>query len=218
LDKVEFSQPQRTSGEGSEGLGVRFAIAGMRLDLGGIAKGYIAQRAAEVLQRRGISSAMIDTGGNIYCLGTRPDGEPWRIGIRDPRGVEGDEAEILLRISLEDQAVSTSAHYYRFFKIGRQRFSHIINPRTGWPVQETDLSPSGSEGPVSQSVASVTVVGPDAGLCDGYSTAIAVMGAESGVKMIDKLPSYECYVVTEDAEGNLVERRSRGFAALQARP
>lgn len=211
MDKIHFSLMKAKTKEKVDGkersseterIGVFFTILGMRLDLGGIAKGYIVRQAALVLKKRGIKGAMVDAGGNIHCLGTRLDGKPWRIGVQDPREVEG-APRIVARISLENLAVSTSAHYYRFFEIGKKRFSHIIDPRTGWPVDKR--------------VGSVTVVGPDAGLCDGYSTAIAVMGPADGIKMIEGMQGYECLVILQDEQGKLTQKRSSGFAAIELR-
>jgi thiamine biosynthesis lipoprotein len=140
---------------------------GMRVDFGGIAQGYAADRAALILRQRHVKSAIIDIGGEVLTIGRAPQNRPWRVGIRNPRG-----KGIIETIELQDSAVSTSGDYEKFFIINNQRFPHIINPKTGIPAQE---------------FASVTVFADNATLADALSTAIAIMGPVRGFQFLDSL-------------------------------
>ena len=140
---------------------------GMRVDFGGIAQGYAADRAALVLRQRHVKSAIIDIGGEVLTIGRSPQERPWRVGIRNPRG-----KGIIETIELQDLAISTSGDYEKFFIVDGKRYPHIINPKTGLPAQE---------------FASVTVVADNATFADAMSTAIAVMGPRAGADFLDSL-------------------------------
>lgn len=132
--------------------------SGMMLDLGSVGKGYAGDLAAQVLKEHGIASALLDLGGNIQAVGTKPDGSPWRLGLRDPFS---DSTLGVLEIS--NQAVVTSGAYERYF-IGEDgiRYGHIIDPGTGYPVES--------------GLASATVIAEEDRLCDALSTSLYVMG------------------------------------------
>jgi thiamine biosynthesis lipoprotein len=140
---------------------------GMRVDFGGIAQGYAADRAGLILRQRHVKSAIIDIGGEVLAIGRSPQLRSWRVGIRNPRGQGIVEA-----IELQDSAVSTSGDYEKFFIIGNKRYPHIINPHTGLPAQE---------------FASVSVIAKTATLADAMSTATAIMGPERGIEFLDSL-------------------------------
>jgi len=139
--------------------------ADMQLDFGAVAKGRAGGLAAELLREMGITSACLNLGGNVQTVGSRPDGTPWRVGLRDPLGEEGDYLAIL---SVEDQAVVTSGGYQRYFDLDGERYWHILDPESGYPARSGLLS--------------VTVVGPSGTVCDGLSTALFVMGEEQAVE------------------------------------
>ena len=160
---------------------IRFRAPGVRINLGGIAKGYAVERAAALLRERGVRHAVLSAGGDTRVLGDRR-GRPWMIGIRHPR-LEG---EIVTRLPLVDEAVSTSGDYERFFEEDGKRYHHILNPRTGRPTE---------------GVLSVTVIGPDATTTDGLSTSVFVLGPEAGLELIERFPGYEAVIV--DAGGRL---------------
>lgn len=143
---------------------------GMSIDLGGIADGYMVDSAVGKLKENKIDSALIDVGGDIYCLGTNR-GEPWRVGVRDP----GVVADILEQELLVDEAVTTSGNYEQFFDFNGKRYSHLIDPRTGYPVQN--------------SVVSVTVVTKNCVSADGLATAFFVLGEEGVARFIAMRPS-----------------------------
>ncbi len=140
---------------------------GMELDLGGIAKGYAVDRAVSLLREKGATSALVNLGGNIYALGTPPGKDGWSVGIRDPHGGAAITGTILLR----DEAVATSGNYENFVVIGEKRYGHIVDPRTGRPVDR---------------VLSVTVVAPTALATDALSTGLFVLGPDGGRDIVDR--------------------------------
>ena len=160
---------------------VRFTKAGVRINLGGIAKGYVVERGIDILRRNGVQHASVAAGGDSRLLGDRR-GRPFIIGIRDPR----KDGEVAIRIPLEDEAISTSGDYERYFEEDGVRYHHIIQPSTGEPASE---------------VHSATVFGPDAVMTDALSTSVFVMGVDLGLRLIAGLPDYESIVI--DADGQI---------------
>jgi FAD:protein FMN transferase len=154
---------------------VHFKQPGVRINLGGIAKGYAVQHAADLLRAKGVEHALLNAGGDTRVIGDRR-GQPWIVGIRHPRL----ENEVITRLPIVDEAISTSGDYERFFEEDGKRYHHVINPRTGRPTE---------------GVLTVTVIGPDGTMTDGLDTAIFVLGAEEGLEMIKKYPEYEAIVV-----------------------
>jgi len=140
---------------------------GLKLDLGGIAKGYIIDKVVERLKKEGIESALIDVGGDIFCLGKYKN-RKWRIGIRDPQ----DKNKIIFAFSLTNQAVATSGGYEQYFEFKKKKYSHLINPLTGFPQDNKILS--------------VTVAAEKATLADSLATAFSVMGYEKIKEFIRK--------------------------------
>jgi thiamine biosynthesis lipoprotein len=160
---------------------VRFDSPGVRINLGGIAKGYAVERAAEMLRRQGVEHAVLNAGGDTRVLGDRL-GKPWIIGIRHPRL----EDAVVTRLPLVDQAISTSGDYERFFEEDGHRYHHILNPATGEPTE---------------GILSATVIGPDAAMTDGLSTTLFVLGPDKGLALIEMLADYEAVIV--DSSGRL---------------
>ncbi|MGZ5130000.1 MAG: FAD:protein FMN transferase [Caldimonas sp.] len=161
---------------------VRFARPGMRIDLGGFAKGHAVDNAARLLRARGIAHAMVSAGGDSRVIGDRR-GRPWTIGIRDPRRASG---ELVAVLPLEDVSISTSGDYERFFVEGGERFHHLIDPATG-------RSPGG--------VRSVTVLAEDGLTSEALSKTVFVLGVEKGLALIASQPGVDAVVV--DANGAL---------------
>jgi thiamine biosynthesis lipoprotein len=159
---------------------IKFAKGGMAIDLGGIAKGYAVDAAIKVLKERNIKSAMVDAGGEIYALG-RKEGKPWRIGIRHPRKT----GEVLGIVELEDQGISTSGDYERFFFFKGKRYHHILNPKTGYPADECQ---------------SVTIVAKKAAFADGLATGVFVLGPREGMDLIESLEGVEGVIVDNEGE------------------
>lgn len=175
--------PQRPS--------LRFLRPGMRIDLGGFAKGHAVDRSVRLLQRLGIRHAIVSAGGDSRLLGDRR-GRPWTIAIRDPR--QADAVAALL--PLQDVAVSTSGDYERCFMRDGVRHHHLLDPRTG-------RSPS--------HIRSVTVVAPDGLTAEAMGKTIFVLGIERGLAIAEQLPGVDAVVI--DADGRL--HGSAGFESLQ---
>ncbi len=162
---------------------VLLARKGMTLDAGGIAKGYAADRAVEILRAEGIKAALVAVAGDIRGYGSRPDGAPWRVGIKDPRG-KGDN-DLIATIELRDMAISTSGDYERFFIEEGTRYHHLIDPKTGHPAR---------------GLRSVTVVGPLAVYTDSLATALFVSGVEKGLEIARDL-GYDALMI--DGKGKI---------------
>lgn len=143
---------------------------GMMIDLGGIAKGYAADRAADTLKQRGIASGIVAIAGDIKTFGRKPDGKLWKVGIRNSRAT-GPEDEIMATVELADAAISTSGDYERFFTSDSVRYHHILSPITGRPAGMCRSS---------------TVIAPQGVLADSFSTAVFVLGPESGLRILEE--------------------------------
>jgi len=141
----------------------------MLIDTGGIAKGYAADRAAEVLKNNGIRSGLVSVAGDIRTFGTKPDGSPWKIGIRNPRPQRSQD-DLLGTVDLKDVAISTSGDYERFFILNGQRYHHLLSPRTGRPARECR---------------SVSVIAKESVLADAFATAIFILGPEKGMEVLE---------------------------------
>lgn len=152
---------------------------GMELDLGSIAKGYTGDAILAMLKGAGITSAMVDLGGNIQTLGEKPGNTPWKIALKNPSG-EG----YLGYLSLAGQTAITSGSYERFFEENGRRYWHILDRETGFPADS--------------GLVSVTVVGEDGALCDGLSTALFVMGKEKGLALWRSSQDFEAIFVEEN--------------------
>lgn len=159
-------------------LTVRFELPGVRVDLGGIAKGHAVDRGIELLRAHGIERAMVNAGGDTRIIGDR-FGRPWITGIRHP----DDERRVILRIPITDAALSTSGDYERFFEEGGVRYHHILDPKTGDSARR---------------LRSVTIIGPSATRTDALSTSVFVLGPEAGIELVDGLEDVDAVVVTPE--------------------
>jgi thiamine biosynthesis lipoprotein len=148
-----------------------------QLGLGGIAKGYIVDRAARILRAAGVRSFLAQAGGDLYGSGSKPDGKPWVSGIRDPRGPEGEYFAVL---ELTDHAFSTAGDYARQYVVGGKRYHHIIDPTTGYPATASR---------------SVTVWAPDATTADAVDDAVFILGPERGLKLVESLEGVGAVIV-----------------------
>jgi thiamine biosynthesis lipoprotein len=157
---------------------VFFTRPGMRIDLGGIAKGHSVDRGIEILQKQGITRAMVNAGGDTRILGDR-FGKPWVVGVRDP----DHEGRMFLRLPLSDTAFSTSGDYERYFDEDGKRFHHIIDPKTGDSARK---------------VRSVTVISGNATRTDALTKSVFIMGPEDGIAFINTLPDVDAVAVAPD--------------------
>jgi len=179
-------------------LTVRFAVDGMKLDLGGIAKGYAIDRSIEAMQTGGAIGGMVDVGGDIRCFGLPRQGrDTWRVGLQNPTQIEAGEpnhvigaGRVLLVLKLENAAVATSGGYRRFVLIEGKKHSHIIDRRTA----------AGAEG-----LSSATIISQNAIDADTLATAVSVMGAEKGLALIEKTPGTEAILLTPSPEYQLIK-------------
>jgi thiamine biosynthesis lipoprotein len=160
---------------------IAFSKPGMRIDLGGIAKGHAVDRCISLLRELGVKQALVTAGGDSRMIGDRW-GRPWSIGVRDPR----NEDKLTAVIPLQDVAVSTSGDYQRYFEEDGIRYHHIINPTSG---------------DSARALRSVTIIGPDATTTDALSTSVFVMGRESGLELINRMPDIDAILV--DQKGQL---------------
>lgn len=154
---------------------------GMALDLGAIAKGYAADEAARILRENGVESGLIDLGGNIYALGKKPDGRPWKIGVQNPFEPRGSSFATL---EVADKTLVTSGIYERYFEKNGKRYHHILDTSTGFPVEN--------------GLASVTIVSESSIDADAMSTMAFSMGLNSGTKFIERQKGVEAIFVTTD--------------------
>jgi thiamine biosynthesis lipoprotein len=160
---------------------IGFTRPGVRIDLGGIAKGYAVDRCIQLLQAQGIRNALVTAGGDSRMIGDRW-GRPWTIGVRDPRRKDG----VVALLPLKDVAVSTSGDYERYFDDQGVRYHHIIDPKSGDSARELQ---------------SVTIIGPDATTTDALSTSVFVLGRERGLDLVNRLPDIDAILV--DSKGRL---------------
>ena len=161
---------------------VKFAIEGMRLDLGGIAKGYGIDKAIEAAKKVGALGAMVDIGGDVRCFGIPAKGKDhWLVGLQDPNlPADTPGLDIMLKLRITNDAVATSGDYQQFVIINGKEYSHIIDRQTG----------TSSEG-----LSSVTIIADNATDADALATAVSVMGAEKGLALIENLPETEAILI-----------------------
>ncbi len=210
-----------------------FEKEGMALELGAIAKGYIADQIKEFLVSKGVKSAIIDLGGNILCIGSRTDGEPFRIGIQRPFA---DRQEQIAVVEIADKSVVSSGIYERFFEKNGVFYHHILNPKDGYPyennlvsvtivVEIADKSVVSSgiyerffekngvfyhhilnpkDGyPYENNLVSVTIISDESVDGDGLSTSCFALGLEGGMELVESLPDVQAIFITEDGEVHL---------------
>jgi thiamine biosynthesis lipoprotein len=179
---------------------VRLALPGMRLDVGGIAKGYASQAALEVLRAQGVTRALVGGAGDIVVGDPPPDAPGWTIGIA---GLNPEASPPETYVLLKNQAISTSGDAERFVIIDGHRYSHIINPVTGMAVEDR---------------ASVTVIAPDGATADALETSVYLLGPERGLKLIEETEGTAAIYVRATPEGIRTFESSRFKAIPRTRP
>lgn len=154
---------------------------GMRIGFGAIGKGYAADKAKQLLISEGVNGGIINASGDLTTWGTQPDGSPWMVGITNPL----NKNKVFSWFPLDNNAVVTSGNYEKFVEFNGKKYTHIIDPRTGWPVS---------------GLTSVTIFAPKAELADALATSVFVMGRETGIDFINQLPGMECVIVDDNGK------------------
>lgn len=167
------------------------------LDLDGIAQGYCVDYLSSFLMARGITHFIVEIGGEVYAHGTDSSGNPWRVGIQDPAFLMGVKLTEDMVIPLAGNAITTSGSYQKYVQFGDQYFSHIIDPRTGYPVDNN--------------LVTVTVLAPKAILADGLDNAFMVMGMHATFSWLEKNPDIGVYMVYRDQNGQLSDTSNSYF-------
>jgi FAD:protein FMN transferase len=171
-------------------------LAAVTVDLASIAKGYGVDQVARLIEGAGFRNYLVEIGGEVYAAGRRPDGRKWRVGINRP--VKKAAASAVYRaLDLQDQAMATSGDYRNFEIIGGRAYSHIIDPRSGYPV--------------THGVVSTSVVAPNCTLADGLATALMVLGPVKGISLLNNLDAVEGLIIVQKADGSLENHWSRGL-------
>ena len=185
------ARPQKTS--------IFLEKAGVRIGLGGIAKGYAVDKAAAILDKAGLTSFFVQAGGDLFTRGKKPDGTEWQTGVRDPRGPANSYFAIL---PVSDHAFSTAGDYERSYIVDGKRYHHIIDPRTGYPATASR---------------SVTIWARTAFLADEIDDAVFILGPKEGLALVESLDGVGAVIV--DAKNNLcVSKRLEGKVRLTAVP
>ncbi|MGJ8745062.1 FAD:protein FMN transferase [Polaribacter sp.] len=162
-------------------------LKGMKIGFGAIGKGYAADKAKELLISKGVSSGIINASGDMNTWGKQPNGNEWKIAITNPL----NKNKVFALLPITNGAVVTSGNYEKYVNFNGKRYTHIIDPRTGYP---------------SSGIISVTVFAPKAELADALATSIFVMGKETGVDRINQLPKIECIII--DDQGNITKSKN----------
>jgi len=164
---------------------VRFSVEGMKIDLGGIAKGYAIDRAVEAMKAAGAIGGLVDVGGDIRCFGVPLKGRSrWLVALQDSKNTSGGnvrEGKYILTLDVQGATVATSGDYRRFVEIDGKRYGHIIDAKSGFSSGE---------------LSSVTIISPLAVDADALATAVSVMGKEKGLRLVESLPYTEAIVIT----------------------
>ena len=155
---------------------------GAQVDLGALGKGWAGDEAVAVLREYGVTSALLDLGGNVQALGTKPDGSAWRVGVQDP----ADTERLLGTLLLQDACAITAGGYQRYFEQDGVRYHHILDTSTGWPVQNE--------------LAGITILASDAFDADALSTTVFAMGLEEGTAFVEGLDGVEAVFITRDEQ------------------
>ncbi|MFP4471977.1 MAG: FAD:protein FMN transferase [Bacteroidales bacterium] len=160
----------------------------IQIDYNAIAQGYSVDLLGGFLESRGISNYLVDIGGEVLAKGTKPGDSPWVVGIEKPAAEATSERELRATIEISNRAVATSGNYRKFYEVDGMKYSHTIDPKTGYPVQHSLLS--------------ATVVSDSATIADAYATAFMVMGLEKALEFLERHPDMEAYFIYSNSAGN----------------
>jgi len=166
------------------------------LDLASIAKGYGVDQIAALIRGNGIDNFLVEIGGEVFAAGLRKDGKNWRIGINRPQK-NAPVDQVYKVVNLQDKGFATSGDYRNYFEVNQKRFTHVIDPRNGYPVDN--------------GVVSVSIIANTCTFADGLATAVMVLGHKKGLDLVNRLDNTECFIVTKKEDGALIDHYSKGF-------
>ncbi len=170
------------------------------LDFNAIAQGYTSDMIGSFLESKGIDNYLVDTGGEIMTKGSKPNEEPWIVGIEKPAENWDSERIVQTRLALKDKGLVTSGSYRKYVERNGKRYSHCIDPKTGYPVEHNLLS--------------ATVIAQNSVWADALASICMVMGMEKSLPLIDSLPDVEAYYIYVNADNRLETYATEGFAHL----
>lgn len=173
----------------------------MQLDFNAVAQGYTSDMIANFLESRGIKNYLVDTGGEIMAHGSKPNGQPWIVGIEKPAKSWDAEQVVQARIALRDKGLVTSGSTRKYVERNGKRYSHCIDPKTGYPVEHNVLS--------------VTVLADNSVWADALASICMVMGLEKSLLLIQSLDGVEAYYIFENDENELETFATEGFTLLE---
>jgi thiamine biosynthesis lipoprotein len=159
-------------------LTVMLKEKGMRIGFGGIGKGYAADKAKQILQKEGVESGIVNASGDLTTWGYQANNKAWTVGIANP----DQKNTPFSYLNITNMAMATSGNYEKYIMIGGEKYSHTINPKTGFPIK---------------GIKSVTVISPNAEICDALATPISVMGIKAGLNLINQLHQVECIIIDD---------------------
>jgi thiamine biosynthesis lipoprotein len=166
------------------------------LDLASIAKGYGVDQVATLIRANGIHNFLVEIGGEVFAAGLRKDRKKWRIGINRPQKNTPVD-QVYKVVDLQDKGFATSGDYRNYFEVNQKRFSHVIDPKNGYPVDN--------------GVVSVSIIANTCTFADGLATAVMVLGHKKGLDLVNGLDNTECFIVTQSKDGVLIDHYSKGF-------
>jgi len=166
------------------------------LDMASIAKGYAVDLVSALIKSLNIKNFLVEIGGEVYASGVRLDGKEWRVGINRPEK-KGSSDQIYKVVSLKNRALATSGDYRNYFEYNGKSYSHILDPKTGYPV--------------TNNIVSVSIMADSCALADALATAVMVLGRCKGIELINSIESTECMIMVKDKNGGLIDYYSNGF-------
>ncbi len=166
------------------------------VDLASIAKGYGVDALCELIAENGFQNYLVEIGGEVRAFGRNVQGRPWKVGINTPKS-EAAVDDVYRIVALNNQAMATSGDYRNFFEMNGKRYSHVVDPRTGFPVDN--------------SVVSVSVTAPVCAFADALATGLMVMGPDKGIELVNALENVECLMIVQNRDGTKTDFSSSGF-------
>ena len=171
-------------------------LKGMKIGFGALGEGYATDRCRDMMLAKGIESGIVNASGDMTTWGKQANGKDWNIGITNPFHPDA----VFAVVPLNGGAVTTSGNYEKFVEFNGKRYSHIINPTTGYPAT---------------GLCSVTVFGPKAETANGFSTSLMVLGKKSGMVLIDQYPDYSCIMITDD--GKIIKSKNFTISKMDSK-